>query len=107
MKVTESKGKVIVEYVAGGIPYEVTYKSKVDALLGHIQRELGIRRIVLMDLMGVNSSVASRLRNDVLQFGIPPHWFLSAHEVSGIPVDELRAVACTPSKHTKHERARK
>ena len=80
----------------------------IDALLNHIMRVLGIggrgmKTFVIASLC-IDHAAISRCRHG--QQLVQEAWLLRAHEFSGIPVAELRAVAGLPSQVAPHKNAR-
>lgn len=81
-------------------------RSAIDALLDYVKKELGIKRSShLVELMNGSSAAVSRCRHGLIE--IPHEWFLNLHELSNIPVAELRAVANRPGIVKAHDNARK
>lgn len=101
MRITNDGNEVIIDYLDGKGP--TIYKTKVEALLGHVQHELDVTYKELLAGAEICDSMISRIRKG--KSPMPPLWFLKLHEYSGISVRELREVSCTPyapsSRRTK------
>ncbi len=79
-------------------------KSEIDAMLDHVKRELRVRRQMIYDAIGASDSSISRCRTG--EMPVQEQWILRLSDYSGIPVDELRRVACIESPVRPHRNAR-
>lgn len=83
----------------------IVSKSEIDAMLDRVQTETGAKRSEILYDVGIDSSSASRCRAGKLQF--QELWVLVLSDYSGIPVSELRQVACMEPATYPHHKARR
>lgn len=84
----------------------VVAESEIDAILAHIQREIpNLTRGAMLVAIGVDTASISRCRNG--RMPVLESWLLRMQEFSGIPVAELRRVACIEPTIQAHEWARR
>lgn len=93
----------IVRYVDGKLSVKLfgmhegqwlQYDSRIDSLIAHIQREFGKPEISLHKIC-INAGL-DRTRVAACQKNlkpIPAGWFLTLHDFTGMPIEELRQVA--------------
>lgn len=80
-------------------------KSRIDAMFDRVRFELGVTKQVIHDATGIDPASVTRSRQGV--YGLPDHWVIRLSEFSGIPVAELRQVACMEPSVQPHHRARR
>lgn len=84
----------------------VMFPSRVDALLDHLQRELAItKRGYLVLMLHITPSSISRCRSGYLE--VSAEWLVKMSDYAGIPIEELRLVACLGPVIPPHQHARK
>lgn len=79
--------------------------SEIDAMLDRVKQELGVKRITVLEAIGADSASISRCRAGKLK--VQERWVLGLSDFSGIPVAELRQVACMEPATYPHLRARR
>jgi hypothetical protein len=67
-------------------------RSEIDAMLDRVQAETGAKLYDILIAVGIDSSSITRSRAG--KIGLPDRWLLGLSDFSGIPVAELRLVAC-------------
>lgn len=80
-------------------------ESEIDAMLNRVQRELNIRAMAIYEATGIPNESVSRCRRG--RMPISDKWILRLSDFSGIPVAELRQVACIEPTVHPHGNARK
>jgi hypothetical protein len=66
--------------------------SEIDAMLDRVKLQTGARLGDILCAVGIDSASISRCRAG--KIGLPDRWLLGLSDFSGIPVAELRQVAC-------------
>lgn len=80
-------------------------RSEIDAILEHVHREIPkLQRGVLLAAVNIHNASVSRCRHG--SEPIQDSWLLRLQDFSGIPVSELRYVACMEPAPA-HEHARR
>lgn len=87
-------GKICIKIL--GMPAGLwhQYDYYIDSLMDHVRRELGeplFNNTQLCVMAGLQVTNISRYRNNIE--AITPNWLISLYDLSGIPINELRAVA--------------
>jgi hypothetical protein len=99
MRITHEDNRVIVDCLDGCGPK--IYKTRIDALIGHVKYKLGIRWTnAVIEGVGIHATSISKVRNNV--FDIPLDWFIRIHDFSGLSIEELRAVYGTQPSVAKY-----
>lgn len=100
-------GKPAVRFARDPVGVWKVFKSEIDAMLSHVQRELhGITRTELLyGGIGVGWEEITYCRQG--RYQVLEKWILRLQDYSGIPASELRAVACIESEIVPHFKARK
>lgn len=66
--------------------------SDIDAMLDHIKRALGVGVMEILRAIGLDASAVTRCRQG--KQPLADQWVLRLSDYSGIPVSDLRRVAC-------------
>jgi hypothetical protein len=83
----------------------IVAKSEIDAILSRVQAETGAKRGEILDATNIQQACVSRCRHG--KYGVPDHWLQRLAEYSGVPVAELRRVACMEPVVQPHFKARR
>lgn len=88
-------GKWCVQYDSTAPGMWQAYDSPIDALIDMVMRKMGyVLKEEAVFAMGGNCNILFRYRRGAK---VPTSWLFHAHEVTGIPAAELRAI--TDTKH--------
>jgi hypothetical protein len=83
----------------------LTAISVIDGLLEYVRLEIGAPSIhVVKEMLQISDAGLSRCRHD--KASLPEHWIMRMHELSGIPIRELREAFNIPAIVAPHPRAR-
>lgn len=82
----------------------VVEDTEIDAILNRVRKELGVTRTAIYNATGLHAESVSRCRKG--QYRIVEEWILRLSDYSGIPVSELRQVACIEPRIHPHAKAR-
>lgn len=80
-------------------------KSPIDAMLCRVEAQCGCTRTEICESLGIHAASITRCRQ-----GVEPlrdEWILRMHDFSGIPVAELRQVACVAPVTRPYVKARR
>jgi hypothetical protein len=64
----------------------------IDLLLAKLTGHLGVSQGVLLEALKIHAASVSRVRSGVYK-DIPLDWLVRMYDLTGIPIDELRAIA--------------
>lgn len=83
----------------------IVAKTEIDAMLSRVEEQLGISRNMIYAATGMSAEAVTRCRQG--QRPLADQWILRLSDLSGIPISELRQVACIEPATLPHHRARR
>lgn len=83
----------------------IVANTEIDAMLSRVQQELGVSRTTVLHAIGADPATISKCRAH--ETPVYERWILRLSDLSGIPVAELRQVACMEPVTQPHPKARR